>query len=157
MIRPQRRHFIPNSISTHVPFRESSRNFLKTSSVHIIPSQDRDTQLWLRFWLAHFLSYHQLVICTVWNACSPLQRHESLVHLKIVFPQQLFGLPLWLSGEESTCHCRRYGFKGCIREWGRSPGEGNSNSLQYSSLRNPTGRGAWWGYSPGGRNELART
>ena len=26
---------------------------------------------------------------------------------------------------------------------GRSPGEGNGNSLQYSCLGNPTGRGAW--------------
>ena len=27
---------------------------------------------------------------------------------------------------------------------GRSPGEGNSNPLQYSCLENPMGRGAWW-------------
>ena len=27
---------------------------------------------------------------------------------------------------------------------GRSPGEGNGNSLQYSSLGNPKNRGAWW-------------
>ena len=27
---------------------------------------------------------------------------------------------------------------------GRSPGEGNGNPLQYSSLGNPTDRGAWW-------------
>jgi len=26
----------------------------------------------------------------------------------------------------------------------RSPGEGNSNPLQYSSLKNPMDRGAWW-------------
>ena len=26
---------------------------------------------------------------------------------------------------------------------GRSPGEGNGNSLQYSCLRNPMDRGAW--------------
>ena len=26
----------------------------------------------------------------------------------------------------------------------RSPGEGNSNPLQYSGLRNPMDRGAWW-------------
>ena len=25
-----------------------------------------------------------------------------------------------------------------------SPGEGNGNSLQYSCLGNPMGRGAWW-------------
>ena len=27
---------------------------------------------------------------------------------------------------------------------GRSPGEGNDNPLQYSSLGNPMDRGAWW-------------
>jgi len=27
---------------------------------------------------------------------------------------------------------------------GRSPGEGNGNLLQYSCLRNPMDRGAWW-------------
>ena len=30
-----------------------------------------------------------------------------------------------------------------IPELGRSPGEGNSNPLQYSSLENPMDRGAW--------------
>ena len=27
---------------------------------------------------------------------------------------------------------------------GRSPGIGNGNTLQYSFLENPMGRGAWW-------------
>ena len=27
---------------------------------------------------------------------------------------------------------------------GRSPGEGNGNTLQYSCLENPMDRGAWW-------------
>ena len=27
---------------------------------------------------------------------------------------------------------------------GRSPGEGNGKSLQYSCLQNPMDRGAWW-------------
>ena len=30
-----------------------------------------------------------------------------------------------------------------IPGWGRSPGEGNGNPLQYSCLENPTDRGAW--------------
>ena len=33
---------------------------------------------------------------------------------------------------------------GLIPEWGRSPGEGHGNPLQYSCLENPMGRGAWW-------------
>ena len=28
---------------------------------------------------------------------------------------------------------------------GRSPGEGNDHPLQYSCLRSPMDRGAWWG------------
>ena len=31
-----------------------------------------------------------------------------------------------------------------ISELGRSPGEGNSNPLQYSCLVNPIDRGTWW-------------
>ena len=33
---------------------------------------------------------------------------------------------------------------GLIPGSGRSPGEGNGNSLQYSCLGNHTDRGAWW-------------
>ena len=47
---------------------------------------------------------------------------------------------------------------GSIPGWGRLPGEGNSNPLQYSCLENPTDRGAWWAtYSPWGRKELDPT
>ena len=40
---------------------------------------------------------------------------------------------------------------------GRSPGEGNGNSLQYSSQKNPMDRGAWGGDSPMGRKESDTT
>ena len=33
---------------------------------------------------------------------------------------------------------------GSIPELERSPGGGNGNPLQYSSLENPMDRGAWW-------------
>ena len=33
---------------------------------------------------------------------------------------------------------------GSIPVFGRSPGEGNVNPLQYSFLENPMDRGAWW-------------
>ena len=36
---------------------------------------------------------------------------------------------------------------------GRSPGEGNGNSLQYARLKHPTGRGAWWATIHGGHKE----
>ena len=33
---------------------------------------------------------------------------------------------------------------GLVPGWGRSPGGGNGNPLQYSCLENPVYRGAWW-------------
>ena len=51
------------------------------------------------------------------------------------------GLPIWYSGKEATCQCRRWkrcGFNPWVR---RFPG-GHSNSLQCSCLENPTNRGA---------------
>ena len=33
---------------------------------------------------------------------------------------------------------------GSLPGLGRSPGEGDGNSLQYSCLENPMNRGAWW-------------
>ena len=50
------------------------------------------------------------------------------------------GLPWCLSDQESDCQARD---AGSIPVWGRCPGEGNDNPLQYSCLENPMGRGAW--------------
>ena len=36
------------------------------------------------------------------------------------------------------------GDTGSIPGWGRFPGEGNGNPLQYSCLANSVDRGAWW-------------
>ena len=55
------------------------------------------------------------------------------------------GLLGWLSSKESVCQCRRCKrVMGSTPGSGRSPGGGNGNSLQYSCLKNPTDRGAWW-------------
>ena len=51
------------------------------------------------------------------------------------------GLPTWLSGKESAYNA---GDMGSVPGWGRSPGGGNGNPLQYSCLGNPMDRGAWW-------------
>ena len=48
--------------------------------------------------------------------------------------------PGGLNGEKSACNA---GDLGLIPGSERSPSEGNSNSLQYSCLGNPTNRGAW--------------
>ena len=46
---------------------------------------------------------------------------------------------------------------GSIPEPGRSPGEGDSNSLRYSRLGNPRDRAAWWATSPWGCKESDTT
>ena len=38
---------------------------------------------------------------------------------------------------------------GSIPGWGRSPGGGNGNPLQYCCLENLRDRGAWWATVPG--------
>ena len=49
------------------------------------------------------------------------------------------------------------GDMGSIPGLGRSPEEGNGNPLQYSWLRNPIDRGAWWATVHGVRRESDMT
>ena len=51
------------------------------------------------------------------------------------------GLPCGSDSKESACN---EGDPGLIPGLGRSPGEGNGNSLQYSGLEDPMDGGAWW-------------
>ena len=54
------------------------------------------------------------------------------------------GLPSQLSGEESTCPCRRCKrLGGSVPGSGRSRGEGDGNPHQHSLLGNLLDRGAW--------------
>ena len=50
------------------------------------------------------------------------------------------GFPGGSDGKESACNA---GDLNSISELGRSPGEGNSNPLQYSCLENSMDRGDW--------------
>ena len=52
----------------------------------------------------------------------------------------IVGFPHSSVGKESACTA---GDLGSISGSRRSSGEGNGNSLQYSSLENPMDRGAW--------------
>ena len=52
----------------------------------------------------------------------------------------LLGFPRSSTGKESACNA---GDLGLIPGLGRSPGEGNSNPLQYSCLENPMDIGPW--------------
>ena len=53
----------------------------------------------------------------------------------------IVGFPGGSSGRESACNV---GDLGSIPGSGRSPGGGHGNPLQYSCLKNPMDRGAWW-------------
>ena len=50
-------------------------------------------------------------------------------HEKMLDTANYWGLPGGLEGKVSACNV---GDPGSIPEWGRSPGEGNGNPLQYS-------------------------
>ena len=58
------------------------------------------------------------------------------------------GIPLLglysVDGKESSCQCRRHRVMGLIPGLRRFSGVGNGNPFQYSCLRNPMDRGAWW-------------
>ena len=60
-------------------------------------------------------------------------------------------------GSEVKASAFNAGDLGLIPGLGRSPGEGNSNPLQYSCLENPMDRETWLGYSPRGSKESDTT
>ena len=68
----------------------------------------------------------------------------------------MYGLPLWLSGKETSCNAGDVGDSGSIPGSGRSPGRGHGNPLQYSCLGNPIDRGAWQATVHGVANSWTR-
>ena len=68
--------------------------------------------------------------------------------------QKELGFPGSSVGNESACNA---GDPSSIPGLRRSPGERNSNPLQYSSLENPHGQRSLAGYSPWGRKESDMT
>ena len=73
-----------------------------------------------------YLSSHFVSSCNISN-----------ISTIIIF---VMGFPGGSVDKESACNA---GDTGLIPGSGRSSGEGNGNSLQYSCLGNPTDRGAW--------------
>ena len=68
--------------------------------------------------------------------------------------QKELGFPGSSVGKESACNA---GDPSSIPGLRRSPGERNSNPLQYPSLENPHGQRSLAGYSPWGRKESDMT
>ena len=67
-----------------------------------------------------------------------LNEQKERIHIIITF---LWGFPGGSDGKESACNA---GDQYSIPGWGRSPGGGNGNPLQYSCLENSMDKGAWW-------------
>ena len=63
--------------------------------------------------------------------------------IHLIYVKGDHGLPQRLSGKESACNAGVIRDVGSIPGWGRSPGGGHGNPLQYSCLENPLDRGAW--------------
>ena len=59
---------------------------------------------------------------------------------KILISKTEKGFPRGSNSKESACNV---GDPSLIPGYGRSPGEGNGNPLQYSCLENSVDRGAW--------------
>ena len=54
------------------------------------------------------------------------------------------GLPCGSAVENPSAHAEDEGLIPGSRRSPGSPGEGNGNLFEYSCLRNPMDRGAWW-------------
>ena len=71
---------------------------------------------------------------------------NSRFHLFDIISWSTSGSPPSLVGKEPACNA---GDLGSLPGTGRSPGEGNSNPLQYSCLEKPMDKGAWRTIVPG--------
>ena len=87
---------------------------------------------------------------------SPISQYQTPQHnacsVSLPFPGSSFShVPHSLDfpgGSDGKVSARNAGDLGSISGSGRSPGEGNGNPLQYSCLKNPMDRGAWWATVP---------
>ena len=82
-----------------------------------------------------------------WGVYRAGDRKPSLPRrVALVGTEPAGGSPAGSDGQESRD-------LGSTPGWGRSPGGGHGNLLQYSRREHPTERGAWRDYSPRGRRE----
>ena len=89
-------------------------------------------------------SSHWILIKIIWKpylfSVLKLRRREKVICQVMWF---LWGLPRWLSSEDSACNAGDTGDVGLVPGSGRSPGGRHGNPLQYSCLENPMDRGTW--------------
>ena len=114
------------------------------ASIALLPALCLDHCLTSKSLFRYFLSWRLVLIACFlqWPRLllDPRCYIPSLLHFLLHSTYHLLGFPGALDGKESACNA---GDPGSIPGLGRSPGERNSNPLQYSCLGNPMNRGAW--------------
>ena len=78
-----------------------------------------------------------LLTCVTFIHICLSQMGPSVLAMPPCIPRSVTLLSQWLSGKESACNAGAMGDAGLIPGWGRSPGGGHGNPLQYSCLENP--------------------
>ena len=102
----------------------------------------------------HQLYQKQIVTCPHLNFHMLFSLLDLLAKVKC--GMGAFQAAVWQ--ENPPANAGDAGNTGSILGWGRSPGEGNGNPLQYSCLKNPTDRErSLVGYSPQGCKQLDST
>ena len=89
--------------------------------------------------LSHWLEKYLQMGMILFFRSRKLMFHGDRYH--IVYFMRMKGFLCGSVNKESSCNA---GDPSSTSGWGRSPGEGNGNPLQYSCWENPMDRGAWW-------------
>ena len=129
-------------------------------SIRVFSNESTLRMRWPKYWSFSFSSIPSKEIPgadllqngLVGSPCSPRDSQESSptpqfkrINAYLLVTSNCF-LPLVLvfpGGSDSKASAYNVGDLGSIPGLGRSPGEGNSNPLQYSCLENPMDGGAW--------------
>ena len=96
-------------------------DMIRLGSIHPIQTWQNNSEQYKWVSLCKFSQLISMYICGIWYGMG--------------------GFPGSSDGKESVCNA---GDLASIPGLGRSPGEENGNSFQYSCLENPMDWGAWW-------------
>ena len=83
-----------------------------------------------------YVSVVHMCVCTHTHTVVHMCTHTHTLFFFI-------GIPRWLGGKVSIDGGRDAGDAGSVSGWGRSPGGGSGNTLQYFCQENSIDRGAW--------------
>ena len=92
-----------------------------------------------------FVCFYCLVVWVLYILWIPTSYQMCDLQISSPLRKIVFLFYWWLlCGSDGKASAYDAGDLGSIPEWGRFPGEGNGNPLQYSHLENPIDGGAWW-------------